>query len=57
VPGFVSEGVIDRVFEVSHLREAAEGELMLFDIVPDRRAARLLGAGPRQVDHVDVGRG
>ena len=34
--GFAGEGVIDRVFEVGHPREAADGDLMLFDIVPDR---------------------
>jgi hypothetical protein len=36
VLGLASEGVIDRVFEVGHLLEAAHGDLMLFDIVPDR---------------------
>src|SRR5919197_5362456 len=56
VLGFVSEGVIDRVFEVSYPLEAADGDLMLFDIVPDRLDARLLGAVSRQVDQLDIGR-
>src|SRR5690242_18099527 len=55
--GFVNEGVIDGVFEVSDLREAADGKLMSFDVVPDRLDARLLGAVPREVNQLDVGRG
>jgi len=44
--GFAREGGIDRVFEVGDLGEAADRDLMLFDIVPDRFDARLLGARP-----------
>ena len=29
VLGFAGEGVVDGVFEVGHLREAADGDLML----------------------------
>ena len=37
----MSESVINGVFEVSDPLEAADGDLMLFDIVPDRLDARL----------------
>jgi len=30
--GFASKGVLDRVFDVSHLLESADGDSMLFDI-------------------------
>src|SRR5436305_15110512 len=53
---FAGERVIDRVFEIGHLLEAAYGQLMLFEIVPDRFDARLLGTVPRQVDQMHVGR-
>lgn len=44
VLGFAGEGIIDRCFEVGHLRERAHGDLMLFDVMPDRLDARLLRA-------------
>src|SRR2546423_1167387 len=53
---FAGERVVDRVFEIGHLLEAAYGQLMLFEIVPDRFDARLLGTVPRQVDQMHVGR-
>jgi hypothetical protein len=49
VLGFAGERSVDRVFEVGHLLEATDGEVLLFDVVPDRLAARLLRAVPRQV--------
>jgi len=50
VVGFAGEGVIDRVYEGVHPLEAADGDVMLLDIVPDRLDARLRGAVPGQVD-------
>jgi len=54
--GSLREGVVERAFEVGHLREATDGDLMLFDIIPDGFDARLRGAVPRQVDQLHVGR-
>ena len=54
--GFAGQGVVDRLFEGGHLRETANGNLMLFDVVPDRLDTRLLRTVPRQVDQLDVGR-
>jgi len=34
--GFEGEGSADRVFEVGHLLEATDGEVVLFDVVLDR---------------------
>ena len=53
---FAGERVVDRVFEIGHLLEAAYGQLLLFESGPDRFDARLLGTGPRQVDQMPVGR-
>jgi len=54
--GFAGEGVVNRVLEVGHLREAADGDVMLLDVVPDRLDVRLLRTVPRQVDQLDIGR-
>jgi hypothetical protein len=34
--GVAGESLVDRAFEVGHLREAADGDLMLFDVIRER---------------------
>ncbi len=53
--GCAGEGVVHRVFEVSDLREAADREVMLLDVIPERFDLRLFGAIAGEVDQVNVG--
>jgi hypothetical protein len=47
--GFVGQGVVDRLFEGGHVVEAALGDLMLFDVIPDRFDRGLLRAASRRL--------
>lgn len=38
--GFAGEGSVDRGFEVGHLLNSTEGDLMRFDVVPNPFDAR-----------------